>query len=192
MPLLDIILLAFALAMDCFAVSTTSGVLLRRWEWGVILRIAVLFGLFQAAMPLIGWGATVHFSHYIRAYDHWLAFALLAFLGGRMILGGIRGSEQPAFNPRSLTIQLLLSVATSIDALAVGVTFAATGYDTISSLTLPLLAIGIASLLMSLIGHTIGISFGAAVAKRIKPDILGGIILIAIGLKILISHLTGE
>ena len=82
---LDIWMLAIALAMDCFTVSIVSGVIVRRWLWSMILRIAFLFGLFQAMMPLIGWMATSHFSEQLEFIDHWIAFGLLAFIGGKMI-----------------------------------------------------------------------------------------------------------
>ena len=85
MSLVDILLLSVALAMDCFTVSIVSGMILGRKEWSTILQMSLLFGVFQAAMPFIGWLATSHFSQYIEDYDHWIAFALLAFLGGKMI-----------------------------------------------------------------------------------------------------------
>lgn len=191
--ILEIIMLAVALAMDCFTVSIASGVVMRRWYTAPILRIALLFGLFQAAMPLAGWAATVHFSSYIEAYDHWVAFLLLLFLGGRMIVGALRSDDslerQSSFNPMLLRTQLLLAVATSIDALAVGIAFTATGHLSLLSLALPLTVIGIVSFLFSLLGHHLGISFGKTVSRRIKPELLGGIILVAIGTRVLISHL---
>ena len=125
---LDIWMLAIALAMDCFTVSIVSGVIVRRWLWGMILRIAFLFGLFQAMMPLIGWMATSHFSEQLEFIDHWIAFGLLAFIGGKMIRESFSPEEEQQFNPKNLHTQLLLAVATSIDALAIGISFACTGY----------------------------------------------------------------
>ena len=119
MNLLDIWMLAVALAMDCFTVSIVSGVIVRRWLWAMILRMAFLFGLFQALMPLIGWLATNHFSEQLEAIDHWIAFGLLAFIGGKMIRESFGPEEEEKqFNPKNLHTQLILAVATSIDALA--------------------------------------------------------------------------
>ena len=189
MSSIDILLLAVALAMDCFTVSVVSGVVLRRWEGGVILWLCFLFGLFQAAMPLLGWLATTGFAHYIEAYDHWVAFALLLFLGLKMIRESFLPEEHQTFNPRRLPTQLLLAVATSIDALAVGISLAVTGYDTMASLLWPLTAIGVASFLFGLLGHVLGIHFGRIISKRLRPALIGGILLVLIGVKVLFSHL---
>jgi putative Mn2+ efflux pump MntP len=187
MSLLDIILLAIALAMDCFTVSIVSGVLARDLR---PLRMALLFGLFQALMPLIGWAGISFFSGYLEAVDHWIAFSMLAFIGGRMVWESFGPDEEHHFNPRRLRTQLLLAVATSIDALAVGISFACTGYNNLSLLTLPLVIIGLVSLLFSLIGYQLGRRFGKMIARRLKPELLGGLILIGIGVKILITHLS--
>lgn len=185
----DILLLSVALAMDCFTVSIANGIILQRRIWPTMLRTAFLFGLFQALMPLIGWAAISRFAHAIEDYDHWLAFALLAFLGTKMILDSGKPQEEQTFNPRKLKTQLVQAVATSIDALAVGISLGVTGYDTMSSMTLPLIAIGTGSFLFSLTGFLLGIRFGQGIRRRLKPELLGGIILIAIGVKILLSHL---
>ena len=192
MSLLDILLLALSLAMDCFTVSIVSGAILRRWQGGVILRIAVLFGFFQALMPLIGWLGVHFFAARLEAYGRWIAFGLLLFIGGRMIWQSFREAdeEKPFFRPEALTTQLLLAIATSIDALAIGVSMAVIGYDTIGSLLLPLTLIGVVSLVMSLIGHYLGIRFGRTVCRRLRPELFGGIILVALGVKILVSHLS--
>ena len=123
--------------MDCFTVSIVSG-LMDHGDgsddlW--IYRMALLFGLFQAAMPLLGWLGIIHFETYIEAYDHWIAFALLAFIGGKMVWESFSPDEEQHFNPRRLYTQLLLAIATSIDALAVGISFALTGYGALSQLT---------------------------------------------------------
>ena len=186
MNLLDIIFLAIALAMDCFAVSIVSGVLTRK-EW--ILRMAFLFGFFQALMPLIGWIGISFFRQGIEDYDHWIAFALLLLIGGNMIRESFSPEEDHFFNPLKLRTQLLLAVATSIDAMAIGVSFACTGYDNISQLVLPIIIIGVVSSVFSIIGTRLGSRFGRAIAHRLKPELLGGLILIAIGIKILITHL---
>ena len=187
---LDIWLLAIALAMDCFTVSIVSGVIMRRFIGGVVIRMAFLFGLFQALMPLIGWLATSHFSQQLESIDHWIAFALLAFIGGKMIKESFEDDEEEKhFNPRNLNTQLLLAVATSIDALAIGISFACTGYKQLSQIVYPLVVIGIVSFVFSLFGDMLGVRFGKSITRRLKPELLGGIILIVIGIKILVTHL---
>ena len=196
MSLIDIILLAVALAMDCLTVSIVSGVIevkseeVKSEKWWII-RMALLFGLFQAMMPLIGWLGISHFQTYMEAYDHWIAFTMLGFIGGRMVWESFGSDEEQHFNPRRLRTQLLLAVATSIDALAVGISFACTGYTAVSQLTLPLIIIGVVSFLFSLIGYRLGARFGRSIARRLKPELFGGIILIGIGVKILMEHLFG-
>lgn len=187
--MLDSILIALALAMDCFAVSAVCGVLIRRTEGKVMLPIAFFFGLFQGLMPVIGWAATTRFSHYLEAVDHWIAFGMLAFIGIKMIADAFKPEEDKSMNPRSLKTQLLLAVATSIDALAIGISYACTGYETLGAIAMPVLIIGLVSFLMSLLGFTIGVKFGDAVVKKLRPELLGGIILIGIGIKILVEHL---
>lgn len=189
MTIVDMLLLSVALAMDCFAVSIVNGVIVRRYLWMVVLRMAFLFGLFQAVMPLLGWLATSRFAHYIEDYDHWVAFVLLAFLSIRMILDAGKPLEQQHLNPRRLATQLLQAVATSIDALAIGISMAVTGYHTVDSLLCPLVAIGIGSFLFTVIGFYLGFRFGRNIRRRLKPELLGGAILLFIGFKILISHL---
>jgi putative Mn2+ efflux pump MntP len=191
MSLIDIILLAVALAMDCLTVSIVSGVF-TNGQWKMDngqLRMAFLFGLFQAMMPLIGWLGISHFQAYMEAYDHWIAFTMLGFIGGRMVWESFGPEEEQHFNPRRLRTQLLLAVATSIDALAVGISFACTGYTAVGQLMLPLIIIGVVSFLFSLIGYQLGARFGRSIARRLKPELFGGIILIGIGVKILIEHL---
>lgn len=191
MNLFDICLLAVALAMDCFAVSIVSGVILRSFFWSVALRIALLFGAFQAFMPFLGWLGTNYFSDYIQSVDHWIAFGLLAFLGGKMIKDAFTEEEEcHHFNPRCLRTQIVLSVATSIDALAVGISFACLGYREVGQLGVPLLVIGSVSFLLSVVGNALGVKFGKTIARRLKPELLGGVILLLIGIKILISHLA--
>ena len=193
MSLFDIILLAIALAMDCFTVSIVSGVLefttVNRKSSTANIRMAFLFGFFQALMPLLGWLGISHFRSYMEAYDHWIAFAMLAFIGGKMIKESFSNEEEQHFNPRSLKTQFLLAIATSIDALAVGISFACTGYETLSQLTLPLVIIGLASFILSLVGCYLGSRFGSIITRRLKPELFGGVILVGIGIKILLSHL---
>ena len=197
MSIPELWLLAVALAMDCFTVSIVFGVLLRKIEWRTILVVAFLFGLFQAMMPLAGWLATNSFSSLMEDYDHWIAFGLLAFLGGRMIKESFSDDKEEGeaeakhINPRKLKTQLVFAVATSIDALAVGISFTCLGFNTISSLSLPLLSIGFVSLAFSIVGSLLGIRFGKGVEKRLKPELLGGIVLIIIGIRVLCEHLFG-
>ena len=204
MNLLDIILLAVALAMDCFTVSIVSGVI-DHGDWHndsseakirvpvpvIYLRMAFLFGFFQALMPLLGWLGISHFQAYMEAYDHWIAFGLLGFIGGKMIWESFGDEEDQHFNPNRLRTQLLLAVATSIDALAIGISFACTGFTELSQLTMPLVIIGIVSFLFSIVGYHLGRRFGKIITRRLKPELFGGIILVLIGLKILLSHLLG-
>ena len=204
MSLLDIILLAIALAMDCFTVSIVSGIILTQRDGSFVtptdvtkepslcvIRMAFLFGFFQALMPLLGWLGISHFQSYMEAYDHWIAFGLLGFIGGKMIWESFGPEEEQHFNPRRLRTQLLLAIATSIDALAIGISFACTGYTVLGQLTLPLIIIGVVSFLFSIIGYHLGRCFGKSITRRLKPELLGGVILILIGVKVLLSHLLG-
>lgn len=185
----DTLLIALALAMDCFAVSAVCGVIVRRPEGRVMFPLAFFFGLFQALMPVLGWALTSSFSRYLEAVDHWIAFGMLALIGGKMIADAFKPEESRSMNPRSLRTQLLLAVATSIDALAVGISYACTGYGTLSSIAMPVAVIGLVSLLMSILGFRIGARFGDAVVRKMRPELFGGVILIGIGIKILIEHL---
>ena len=188
---IDIWLLAVALAMDCLTVSIVSGVIVRRIFLALMLRLAVFFGAFQALMPLIGWLATKHFSEALESIDHWIAFGLLAFIGGKMIKESFEEEREHTFDPQRLSTQLLLAVATSIDALAVGISFACVGYNTLDSLLWPLIIIGVVSFTFSVTGYLLGVHFGRRIERRLKPELLGGVILLVIGVKILLSHLFG-
>lgn len=190
MSILEIWLLAVSLAIDCFTFSITSGIILHRIRWGIFLKMAFLFGLFQAAMPFLGWLGASRFNHLIETYDHWIAFALLAFLGIRMIREHFKDEEERSFDPTRMKVILTLAVATSIDALAVGISFAFTGFRTLSSLLYPLTAIGIASFVISLAGSLIGVFFGKRFNLRV--EIFGGLVLIGIGVKILFEHLLAN
>lgn len=190
MSLINITFLALALAMDCFTVSIVSGVIIRKYILSIILRMAILFGLFQAMMPFIGWLGTSYFSHYLESVDHWIAFGLLAFLGGKMIKDSFGSEEEAHFDPSKLTSQLLFAVATSIDALAVGISFACLGYKNIEQLTLPLIVIGVCSFVMSILGNVLGVVCGKSIVKRLKPEFIGGVILLLIGFRILYEHIS--
>ena len=187
---LEIWLLAIGLAMDCLAVSIASGIILKRIQWRPMLVMAFFFGLFQAIMPLLGWLGASTFSHLIESVDHWIAFAILAFLGGRMIKESFKEEDCcQRFNPASLKVVITMAIATSIDALAIGVSFAFLGIKSCSSILYPVGIIGFVSFLMSLIGLIFGIRFGCGIARKLRAELWGAIILILIGTKILIEHL---
>lgn len=175
--------------MDCFAVSVVCAVILRRRATGIMLRLAFMFGLFQALMPLLGWALTTRFSAQIQAYDHWIAFAMLAFIGGKMIWDSFKEENESSLNPQDWFTGILLAVATSIDALAVGITYACTGYDSLQSLSFPLVIIGLVSFAFSVTGYLLGVRFGEKVNEKVHPELLGGLILLFIGLRILAEHL---
>lgn len=186
---LEIWMLAIGLAMDCFTVAIASGIILKCTLLRPMLVMSFFFGLFQALMPLAGWLGTTYFSRFIADYDHWIAFGILAFLGVRMIKESFEDEEEKKdFNPASLKIVTVLAVATSIDALAVGISFACLGYDSLTDIAYPILIIGLTSFLLSLVGLLLGIRFGKGIARKIRPELLGGGILIIIGTKILAEH----
>lgn len=186
---IEVWLIALALAMDCFAVSVASGIIFRKAEWRPMLTMALLFGFFQGLNPLIGWWATDQFCSHIEEIDHWVAFAILSFLGGRMISESFKKEEERRFNPRDYKVILALAIATSIDALAMGVSFSCMGYSSVYILLYPLAVITFVSFAMSLAGLVIGLKFGKGIEKRLKAEMCGGIILILIGIKVLIEHL---
>ena len=154
MSFIDMLLLAVAVAMDCFTMAIASGIIIKKFQWRTALSMAFFFGLFQMAMPLLGWFAINSFAHYVEAFDHWIAFGLLAFLGGRMIRDAYLPEEQRKMNPCELKNQLILGVATSIDALAIGISFACMGYHHVTTLTQPLLLIGGVTFVLTLWGIT--------------------------------------
>lgn len=182
--------MALALAMDCFAVSIASGIIFKRVIWKPMLTMAFLFGFFQALNPFLGWWGTDQFRSIIESVDHWLAFAILGFLGVRMIIESFKEEEKKRFNPRSYKVIFTLAIATSIDALAVGISFSCMGYHTAPSLCYPLSVIFLVSFLMSLIGLALGLKFGKGIAKRVRAEMWGGIILLFIGGRVLFEHLT--
>lgn len=183
------ILLSIALALDCFTVSVTLGAIKRRIEYKTMLSSSILFGLFQAAMPLAGWFLMSLFSDTVQKFDHWIAFGLLLFIGGKMIIENLphRNStkEEQQSKPVSIGLILALAVATSIDALAIGPTLSCTGYKTLPSLVTPLTIIAAGSFILSVIGNCIGGLIGSHIKFKFEP--IGGIVLISIGIKILLS-----
>ncbi len=188
MTFLEILLMAIALAMDCFAVSVTCGIIERKVVLPRILLTAFMFGLFQALMPLIGWLGINSFSDSFQAYDHWIAFILLGFLGVKMVLDGFKPeSEEKNIDPSKFSTIITMSVATSIDAFAVGLSFACHGMKTIDAVLPAIIVIGIVSLILAFAGYLLGIFAG----KRINfpMEIIGGVILLFIGTRILMEHL---
>ena len=191
MNVVEILLLSIGLGMDCLAVSLTSGVALHRVQWRPILLMAFLFGFFQGAMPVFGWGVGYTFSRQIEQFDHWIVFGILLFLGLRMIRESYRGETcKGNFNPADIKVVLTLAVATSIDALAVGLSFAIMQMNRFADILFPVLIIGGVSFVMSVGGLLTGIHLGKRYAGRCEADLWGGLILIAIGTKILIEHIV--
>ena len=155
-----------------------------------MLIMALAFGFFQALMPLLGWIGASFFSHLIENIDHWIAIAILAFLGGRMVLESFKDEDcRHEFDPTSLKVVSALAVATSIDALAVGVSFAFLGVRSFSSILPSIGIIGFVSFALSFVGLMFGIRFGCGIARKLRAELWGGVILIIIGTKILIEHL---
>jgi putative Mn2+ efflux pump MntP len=171
--------------MDAFAVSITLGTICRSRKILHSLRIALAFGFFQAAMPVLGWSGGMFFKEYIKAYDHWVAFALLSFIGAKMIYEsfGIDQTEKTIKDLTGKTV-LILAVATSIDALAVGVTFS---FGMFGMVLTAVIIIGAITFLLSYIGFHIGNTIGHFFESGFER--IGGIVLIGIGIKILIQHL---
>ena len=188
MTTLEIWLTALALAMDSFTVAITAGLILKRIQLHHFMTIAFFFGAFQALMPLIGWAGSSYFYHLIQNYDHWIAFAILAFLGVKMIREGIRNDEEHHFDPTRLGTVLVLAVGVSIDALAVGISFTCIGLTTFSNIAYPLVAIGLMSFAMALGGCFIGSLIGNKLKLPVEP--IGGVVLIILGIKILCEHLA--
>jgi putative Mn2+ efflux pump MntP len=184
MDIITIIAIAVGLAMDAFAVSITSGTTIKRLKINHALQIAAFFGAFQAFMPVIGWLAGLGLISFISGIDHWIAFGLLVFIGCKMIYESIKiESREDKSNPLNFYVLLMLSVATSIDALAVGLSFA---FLKISIAT-PIIVIGTVTFMLSFVGVFAGNKFGHFFENKI--EIAGGIVLIGIGLKILVEHL---
>lgn len=187
MGLIELVLIAVGLSMDAFAVSICKGLGMKRLDVKQAAIIAVFFGGFQGLMPVIGWALGTGFQSYITPVDHWVAFALLAFIGAKMLFDAFHDDEEDS-QERScdrLAIKevVLLAIATSIDALAVGITFAFLQVDIVVSVLL----IGVITSALSFIGVAVGHQFGARFEK--PASIVGGVVLILIGLKILLEHL---
>ena len=184
MDILELLLIAAGLSMDAFAVSICKGLSVQRLKPRHYLLTGAWFGGFQALMPSIGFLLGSAFDQYISAFDHWIAFVLLAFIGGNMVKESLSGEEECHDSSFSIRTMLLLAVATSIDALAVGVTFALLpDVHILSAVSL----IGAATFLLSALGLKVGNVFG--LRYKARAELAGGVILILMGLKILLEHL---
>lgn len=183
-----LLLMGVGLSMDAFAVSICKGLSMRKVNKKQCLVIGLFFGGFQALMPFIGWVLGSQFEQYITSIDHWIAFILLGFIGGKMVVEAIREKDEAVEvgkmdPPLDLKELFILAIATSIDALAVGITFAFLQVPIVEAISI----IGITTFVISVIGVYVGNFFGNRYKK--KAELAGGMILILIGLKILLEHL---
>jgi len=181
----SLLVIALSLSADCFAVALSSGIAQQKLSFASLARLPLLFGVSQAFMCVIGWlvGSTI--VEYIEDYDHWIAFGLLVFIGGRMIWESFheRDEEQAKKNRADWLVLLLLAVATSIDSLVVGLSFAFLDVN----ITVAAVTIGLTALVITLVGVLLGKRVGALIGER--AETVGGVILIIIGLRILLEHL---
>jgi len=184
---IELLLMGVGLAMDAFAVSICKGLAMRKVNKKQAVVIGLFFGGFQALMPFIGWLLGSQFESYITSIDHWIAFVLLGFIGGKMMVEALKPEEAVEVKemdaPLDLKEMFLLAVATSIDALAVGITFAFLDYPIVEAVSI----IGITTFFISVGGVYVGNFFGNKYKN--KAEFAGGLILVLIGLRILLSHL---
>lgn len=186
MYIIQLIILAFGLSMDSLAISLTSGAIIGNHKVCNVLKIAGMLGLVQMLLTVVGWYIGSAFVRYIDQYDHWFAFGILSFLGIRMIWEGVRHKEKddtkPVFNPLNIKVMFGLAIATSIDALAVGLS--------LSLVNQPVLPIAVLIGVITFLVSALGIIFGSKAGQRfeLKINVIGGIILILIGCSILAQH----
>ena len=183
MGMMELFFIAVGLSMDAFAVAVCKGLALRKVSLGQMALVGLWFGGFQALMPLAGYFVGVQFKEQITAIDHWIAFALLAIIGGNMIRESLSKEEECPDASLSVKVMLPMAVATSIDALAVGVSFAFLSVNIGAAVSF----IGVITFALSMVGVKVGSLFGAK--YKSKAELAGGIILILMGLKILLEHL---
>ena len=184
MELISIIFLALGLSVDSFAASVCSGLAVKKIHFLQAVKIAFFLALFQGGMPIIGWLTGWELKDLIKDFDHWIAFILLAGMGGKMIYESITSKEKDcSFNPLKILVLLGISIATSIDALVIGLSLALV--DVI--IWFPAIVIAVVTFIVSMLGILLGKKIGSKMSK--KFEILGGIVLILIGLRILIEHL---
>ncbi|MDO4190539.1 MAG: manganese efflux pump MntP family protein [Bacteroidales bacterium] len=187
MSIIDLIFIAIGLAIDCFAVSIASSISYNHFNWPRIIRMALFFGVFQGLMPLSTWILGSAFAEQIKMIDHWLAVAILGFIGGKMIYESLQDEKETPVERSpygSLLVLTQLAIATSIDAAATGLIFVPLKGFIWTAIAI----IGLVSFLFTILGCTLGITVGKKM-QRFNVEMLGGIILIIIGLKILIEHL---
>ena len=177
------VLIALSLAMDAFSVSITHGLANKSFKSTNALKLGISFGFFQAAMPILGWLAGISIITLISGFDHWIALGLLCFIGGRMIYESTKKGSEKLINSLSIGTLLMLSIATSIDALAVGMSLSFLNVPIIA----PAIIIGIVTFSLSFVGVYLGHRFGHLLGSKV--EVLGGVILIGIGLRILLEHL---
>lgn len=185
MGIFELLLLSIGLGMDAFAVSVCKGISMKKMDWKKACIVGLYFGGFQALMPVIGYFLGTSFQSIITNIDHWVAFVLLGIIGGKMIQEAFQKDkdEEEYSSDVSVKTMLILSVATSIDALAVGITFAFLNVNLLLAITF----IGLITFVLSVVGTKIGNRFGDK--YKGKAEFIGGIILILIGFKILFEHL---
>lgn len=183
MDLITVLIIAVGLSMDSFAVSIANGIALKDLTLKKSIFIASSLAIFQAGMPLLGWSAGIGVEKYIREIDHWTAFLLLSIIGTKMLYEAIVDSEEEKIKELKLSSLIAQSIATSIDAFAVGISFAFLN----SPITFPVVTIGIVTFAFSMLGLKIGKVCGNKLGKGV--EFFGGIVLIGIGIKILIEHL---
>lgn len=185
MEILTILLIAIGLSFDTFAVSVTNGLILRKIDFFNASKIAIVFAVFQGALPVIGWLAGSGIKNYASDFDHWIAFVILFLLGGKMIYESFKSDPaERNFNPLEMKVMIGMAIATSIDALIVGFSFALLDYKIMISVAL----IGIVTYIVAMLGMLFGKKIGARMGRRM--EILGGVILMLIGIKILVEHLS--
>ena len=183
MGVLEILLIAIGLAMDAFAVSICKGLSMKKMSWKKAIIVGIYFGIFQALMPVLGYFLGTTFESLVTKIDHWVAFALLVFIGFNMWKEAFGKSEEEQNDSVDFKTMVILAIATSIDALAVGITFA---FLKVNMLVATLI-IGITTFIICVIGVKIGNKFGDKYER--KAEVVGGLILILMGIKILIEHL---
>ncbi len=187
MRLAEILVIAVGLAMDAFAVSIGAGAIRSRLAPRATFRLAFHFGLFQFLMPVLGWALGTTVAGWLSGVDHWIAFGLLGFVGGRMVVSGVGEADEGLSgpDPSKGAAMIMLSVATSIDALAVGLSLAMLGVG----ILLPAAVIGLVTGALCTLGVALGDRLGQRLGHRM--ELVGGLVLIGIGLKIVLDHTTG-
>lgn len=183
MGVIEIFLISLGLAMDAFAVSVCKGLAMKKMNWKKAIIIGLYFGVFQAVMPIIGFFLGTTFEGFITNVDHWVAFILLVVIGINMIKEAFEKESENRNDNVDMKTMIVLSIATSIDALAIGITFACLKIH----ILVPVITIGVITFIISVIGVKIGNRFGDKYEK--KAEIMGGVILILLGTKILLEHL---